>query len=45
LNSPFPIESDETAGTVSREEATRANYEKLMALQNGGDAISGLLAQ
>ena len=44
LNSPFPIERSE-AGTVSREEATRSNYEKLMALQNNGSVIAGALAQ
>lgn len=44
LNAPFPIEKSAT-GTVTREEATRSNYEKLMAVQNNGGAISGLLAQ
>jgi hypothetical protein len=43
LNSPFPIERAE-AGSVSRDEATRSNYEKLMALQNNGSTISASLA-
>lgn len=44
LNSPLPIESSSKDG-VSREEATRSNYEKLMALQAGGNDVAGLLAQ
>jgi hypothetical protein len=44
LNSPFPIESD-SGNPVSREEATRANYERLMALQANGNDVAGLLAQ
>jgi len=44
LNSPVPVESD-SANPVSREEATRANYERLMALQSGGSDVAGLLAQ
>jgi hypothetical protein len=44
LNSPVPVESD-SASPVSREEATRANYERLMALQSGGNDVAGLLAQ
>ena len=45
LNSPTPVEKSSTE-TVSREEATRANYEKLMALQNNGaPTIAGALAQ
>lgn len=44
LNSPTPVEND-SATPVSREEATRANYERLMALQSGGNDVAGLLAQ
>lgn len=44
LNSPVPVEND-SASPVSREEATRANYERLMALQSGGNDVAGLLAQ
>lgn len=44
LNSPVPVESDSSA-PVSREEATRANYERLMALQSGGNDVAGFLAQ
>jgi hypothetical protein len=45
LNSPFPIERGEAGTIVTREEATRSNYEKLMALQNNGSVIAGALAQ
>jgi hypothetical protein len=44
LNSPTPVESDSDT-PVSREEATRANYERLMALQSGGSDVAGFLAQ
>jgi len=44
LNSPTPVESASAAG-ISREEATRANYEKLMALQSGSSDVAGFLAQ
>jgi len=44
LNSPTPTENG-AGPVISREEATRSNYEKLMALQNNGSAISGALAQ
>ncbi len=44
LNSPTPVESSSDS-SVSRDEATRNNYEKLMALQADGSGVAGLLAQ
>jgi hypothetical protein len=44
LNSPVPVESSADT-SVSREEATRQNYEKLMALQGGDQGVAGILAQ
>jgi hypothetical protein len=44
LNSPFPIQSSDSNESVTREEATRAMYERLMALQ-GGNEISAFIAQ
>jgi hypothetical protein len=44
LNSPTPIENG-AGPLITREEATRSNYEKLMALQNNGSQISGALSQ
>ena len=47
LNSPVPVESEEEAGTVTREDATRSNYERLMQLQaqaEGGSSVAGLLS-
>lgn len=43
LNSPTPVEND-SATPVSREDATRANYERLMALEDHWD-VAELLAQ
>ena len=43
LNAPFPIESDDDV-KVSKDEATRMNYEKLMGLQGPGSQVSQLLS-
>jgi hypothetical protein len=44
LNSPTPTESSKD-GSITREDATRANYERLMALQSGSSDVAGFLAQ
>lgn len=47
VNSLNPIDPYEgnTDGPVSRDDATRSNYERMMALQAGGNDVAGLLAQ
>jgi len=43
LNKPFPMVSN--GPTISRDEATRANYEKIMLAQNSSNVVIGSLAQ
>lgn len=44
LNAPTPIESDEDSAAITKEDATRSNYERLMALQSPENQVTQLLA-